>query len=191
MCWGGVSLQIMWLIVDSIFKSYHLVRCLIICVLKHILLGSMIVYIAWGIEPWSCLGYLVLFCVWRICFSFDWFALSLLSLLLLYLLGWFPFPVWLSCDIPLPSFCFCLIICLILSCTVIFWILWRQSEYFLNSLTSARVLTRMVSDNPWCSLWVPSSQSWTSKITIIFSCLHIHEQTSLTEPDFQKRFFEI
>ncbi len=63
---------------------------------------------------------------------------------------------------------------------ITFWILWRQS-----------VFTRMVSDNPWCSLWVPSSQSWTSKITIIFSCLHIHQQTCLTEPDFQKRFFEI
>ncbi len=61
---------------------------------------------------------------------------------------------------------------------------------FLNSLTSGWFLTvRMASDSPWCSLWVPSSQSWTSKITIIFSCLHIHEQTSLTEPDFQKRFF--
>ncbi len=62
---------------------------------------------------------------------------------------------------------------------------------FLNSLTSVRVFTRIVSDNPWCSLWVPSSQSWTSKISIIFSCLHIHKQTSLAEPDFQKRFFEI
>ncbi len=45
----------------------------------------------------------------------------------------------------------------------------------------------MVSDNPWCSLWVPSSQSWTSKITLIFSCLHIHEWTSLTKPDFQQK----
>ncbi len=33
---------------------------------------------------------------------------------------------------------------------------------------------------------MPSSQSWTSKITIIFSCLHIHERTNLTKPDFQK-----
>ncbi len=59
---------------------------------------------------------------------------------------------------------------------------------FLNSLTSVRVFTKMVSDNPWCSLWVPSSQSWTSKITIIFSCLHIHEQTILTLLDFQNFF---
>ncbi len=60
---------------------------------------------------------------------------------------------------------------------------------FFNCLTWVRVFTRMVSDNPWCSLLVPSSQSWTSKITIIFSCLHIHERTSLTEPDFQKKKF--
>ncbi len=58
----------------------------------------------------------------------------------------------------------------------IFWILW--------------VFTWMVSDNPWCSLWVPSSQSWTSKITITFSCLHIHERTSLTKSDFQKSFLK-
>ncbi len=57
---------------------------------------------------------------------------------------------------------------------------------FLNSLKSVRVFTRMVSDNPWCSLWVSSSQSWTSNITLIFSCLHIHERTILTKPDFQK-----
>ncbi len=61
----------------------------------------------------------------------------------------------------------------------------KPSGLFLTSLTSVRVFTRMVSDNPWsCSLWVPSSQSCTSKFTIIFSYLHIHEQTSLTEPDF-------
>ncbi len=47
--------------------------------------------------------------------------------------------------------------------------------HLLNSLTSVRVFTRIVSDNPWCSLWVPSSQSWTSNFTLIFSCLHIHE----------------
>ncbi len=37
---------------------------------------------------------------------------------------------------------------------------------------------------------MPSPQSWTSKITIIFSCLHIHEQTSLTKPDFQNIFLK-
>ncbi len=64
---------------------------------------------------------------------------------------------------------------------------WPWKTSFLNSLTSVRVFTRMVSDNPWCSLWVPSSQSWTSKITIIFSCLHIHDRTSLTKPVFQQQ----
>ncbi len=67
----------------------------------------------------------------------------------------------------------------------------KPSRLFLNSLTSVRVFTRMVSDNPWCSLWVPSSQSWTSKITMIFSCLHIHEWTSLTKTDFQQKQIEI
>ncbi len=33
---------------------------------------------------------------------------------------------------------------------------------------------------------MPSSQSWTSDFILIFSGLHIYEQTSLTKPDFQK-----
>ncbi len=41
-------------------------------------------------------------------------------------------------------------------------------------------------DNPWCSLWAHSSQRWTSNVTLIFLCLHIHERTSLTDLDFQK-----
>ncbi len=35
----------------------------------------------------------------------------------------------------------------------------------------------------------PQPKIWWS--TLIFSCLHIHEQTSLTKPDFQKIDFEI
>ncbi len=50
----------------------------------------------------------------------------------------------------------------------------------LNSPTSVRVFTRMVSDNRWCSLWASSSLSGTSNVTLIFSCLHIHERTSLS-----------
>ncbi len=60
----------------------------------------------------------------------------------------------------------------------------QPSALFFNSLTSVRVFTGMVSDNPWCSLWVPSSQSRSSNImniTTIFWCLHIHERTSLTK----------
>ncbi len=63
----------------------------------------------------------------------------------------------------------------------------QKLEFNYKKKITHRVFTRMVSDNPWCSLWVPSYQSWTSKITIIFSCLHIDERTSLTKPDFQKK----
>ncbi len=57
-------------------------------------------------------------------------------------------------------------------------------QSFLNSLTSVRVFTRMVSENSWCSLWVSSSLSWKANVTLIFSCLHIHEWTSLSSLDF-------
>ncbi len=60
---------------------------------------------------------------------------------------------------------------------------------FLTSLTSVRVFTRMVSDHPWCSLWVFSSLIGTSHVTVIFSCLNIHIQTSLSDLDFQNNDF--
>ncbi len=44
---------------------------------------------------------------------------------------------------------------------------------FLNSLTSVRVFTRIVSDNPWCSLLAISSLRWKYNVTFIH-CIPNH-----------------